>query len=95
MAGPDDPGVGAGEARSLRYHTASGRWVIAATVLGSGMAAVDATVIGIALPTIGRDFHALLGTLQWVVTGYTPDPQLAAAPRRSVWATVSVAGGSS
>lgn len=55
----------------LGYRSAAGRWVIAATVLGSGMAAIDATVIGIALPTIGRDFHASLGTLQWVVTGYT------------------------
>lgn len=55
----------------LRYRSPTGRWVIAATVLGSGMAAIDATVIGIALPTIGRDFHADLGTLQWVVTGYT------------------------
>jgi EmrB/QacA subfamily drug resistance transporter len=55
----------------LRYRSGAGRWVIAATVLGSGMAAIDATVIGIALPTIGRDFHASLGTLQWVVTGYT------------------------
>jgi EmrB/QacA subfamily drug resistance transporter len=45
--------------------------VIAATVLGSGMAAIDATVVGIALPTIGRNFTATLGTLQWVVTGYT------------------------
>lgn len=45
--------------------------MIAATVLGSGMAAIDATVIGIALPTIGREFHASVGTLQWVVTGYT------------------------
>jgi len=71
MAGPSDPAVGPGAARTLRYRTAPGRWVIAATVLGSGMAAVDATVIGIALPTIGRDFHASLGTLQWVVTGYT------------------------
>ena len=42
-----------------------------ATVLGSGMAAIDATVVGIALPTIGREFHASLGALQWVVTGYT------------------------
>ncbi len=42
-----------------------------ATVLGSGMAAIDATVVGIALPTIGRQFHAAVGTLQWVVTGYT------------------------
>lgn len=45
--------------------------MVAATVLGSGMAAIDATVVGIALPTIGRDFHTTLATLQWVVTGYT------------------------
>src|SRR5450755_5098237 len=60
-----------GDQRLLRYRSSAGRWVIAATVLGSGMAAIDATVIGIALPTIGRDFHASLSTLQWVVTGYT------------------------
>jgi EmrB/QacA subfamily drug resistance transporter len=35
------------------------------------MAAIDATVVGIALPSIGRDLHAQLGALQWVVTGYT------------------------
>jgi len=55
----------------VRYSTAAGRWVIAATVLGSGMAAIDGTVVGIALPSIGRQFHAPLSTLQWVVTGYT------------------------
>jgi EmrB/QacA subfamily drug resistance transporter len=69
-AGPDRPG-GDGTDPGIRYRSGTGRWVIAATVLGSGMAAIDATVIGIALPTIGRDFHASLGTLQWVVTGYT------------------------
>jgi len=60
-----------GTLQPLKYASAAGRWVIAATVLGSGMAAIDATVVGIAIPTIGRDFHATLGTLQWVVTGYT------------------------
>jgi EmrB/QacA subfamily drug resistance transporter len=55
----------------LRYDTAAGRWVIAATVLGSGMAALDGTVVGIALPTIGKQFHSGVSTLQWVVTGYT------------------------
>ncbi len=55
----------------MRLSTPAGRWVIAATVLGSGMAAIDATVVGIALPSIGRQFHAPLSTLQWVVTGYT------------------------
>ncbi|MGH9088428.1 MAG: MFS transporter [Acidimicrobiales bacterium] len=54
----------------MRYSSAGGRWVIAATVLGSGMASIDATVVGIALPSIGRQFHASLGGLEWVVTGY-------------------------
>jgi EmrB/QacA subfamily drug resistance transporter len=55
----------------LRLATSSGRWVVAATVLGSGMAALDATVVGIALPSIGRDFHAGVNSLQWVVDAYT------------------------
>ena len=55
----------------LRLKSARGRWVVAATVLGSGMAALDATVVGIALPAIGRDFHAGVASLQWVVDAYT------------------------
>jgi len=55
----------------LRYASPQGRWVLAATVLGSAIAGIDATVVGIALPAIGRDFHADLATLQWVVTAYT------------------------
>jgi len=55
----------------LRLSTPRGRWVVAATVLGSGMAALDATVVGIALPAIGRDFHAGIASLQWVVNAYT------------------------
>ena len=41
----------------LRFGSAAGRWVIAASVLGSGIAAIDATVVGVALPVIGREFH--------------------------------------
>ena len=55
----------------LSYASARGRWVLLATVLGSAMASIDATVVGIALPAIGKDFHASLSTLQWVVTAYT------------------------
>jgi EmrB/QacA subfamily drug resistance transporter len=55
----------------LAYASGRGRWVLLATVLGSAMAAIDATVVGIALPAIGHDFHASLATLQWVATGYT------------------------
>jgi EmrB/QacA subfamily drug resistance transporter len=36
-----------------------------------GIAALDATVVNIALPAIGRDFHTGIAALQWVMTGYT------------------------
>ncbi len=55
----------------LIVRSRAGRFVIAATVLGSGMAAIDSTVVSIALPTIGREFHAPVSALQWVVEGYT------------------------
>ena len=58
-------------APGLRYASGTGRWVLVATVLGSGIAALDATVVGIALPAIGRDFHASVASMQWVVDGYT------------------------
>src|SRR3954463_8520777 len=56
---------------ALRFKTPAGRWVVAATVLGSGVAALDATVVGIALPAIGRDFDVGVAALQWVVNAYT------------------------
>jgi MFS family permease len=64
-------GTAPGAAPGLAYKSATGRWVLAATVLGSGIAALDATVVGIALPAIGKDFHATVSSMQWVVDGYT------------------------
>lgn len=55
---------------SVAYGTPAGRWVLAATVVGSGMAALDATVVNVALPSIGRDLHAGTAGLQWILTGY-------------------------
>ena len=78
MSSPDERRAGpaarprrAAAPEPLALSSGRGRWVIAATVLGSGIAMLDATVVGIALPSIGRDFHGGVGTLQWVVTGYT------------------------
>lgn len=45
--------------------------MLLATVLGSGLTMLDATVVSIALPTIGRDLHTSFSSLQWVVNGYT------------------------
>jgi EmrB/QacA subfamily drug resistance transporter len=55
----------------LVVSSTTGRWVLLATIVGSGLAGIDATAVGIALPSIGREFDVGLGSLQWVVTGYT------------------------
>jgi EmrB/QacA subfamily drug resistance transporter len=57
--------------RRVRFGQPAGRWVLLATVLGSGMAMLDATVVNVALRRIGEDFHADLGGLQWTLNGYT------------------------
>jgi EmrB/QacA subfamily drug resistance transporter len=54
----------------LRLSTGPGRWVLTATVLGSAVTAIDSTVVGIALPAIGRNFSMPVSSLQWVVTAY-------------------------
>ncbi len=55
----------------VRTSQARGRWVLLAAVLGSGMASLDATVVNLALPAIGRDLDAGLAGLQWTLSGYT------------------------
>src|SRR3989440_7916281 len=60
-----------GQATGLvRYGQPAGRWVLLATVLGSGLAFIDATVVNIALPRIGENFHASAAALQWTINGY-------------------------
>jgi EmrB/QacA subfamily drug resistance transporter len=44
--------------------------VLAVAVLGSGIAFLEATVVNVALPRIGRDLGAGLDGLQWVLNGY-------------------------
>ena len=39
-------------------------------VLGSIMSILDTTIVAVAQPTLGRDFHVSVTTIQWVVTGY-------------------------
>jgi EmrB/QacA subfamily drug resistance transporter len=58
-------------AAPVRLGTAAGRWVLAATVLASGMAMLDATAVTVALPAIGRDLGSGLAGLQWTLSGYT------------------------
>ena len=57
-------------AGTVRAGTTAGRWVLVATVLASGMAFLDGTVVNVALPAIGRDLHSGLSGLQWTLDAY-------------------------
>ncbi|MEU8201002.1 MFS transporter [Streptosporangium sp. NPDC049046] len=55
----------------IRFTSATGRWVLLTTVLGSGMAMLDGTVVNVALPALGADLGADMAGLQWTVNAYT------------------------
>ncbi|HUZ77755.1 MAG TPA: MDR family MFS transporter [Chloroflexota bacterium] len=47
------------------------RYLVAgAFVFGLFMEILDTTIVNVALPTMGREFHAGTNALEWVVTGY-------------------------
>ena len=47
----------------LTYTSAAGRWTLLATILGSALAGIDATVVNVALPTLGEDLGLDVGKL--------------------------------
>ena len=47
-----------------------GRWVLAATILGSSLTFIDATVVNVALPALQADLHATMTDVQWVIEAY-------------------------
>ena len=53
LAGNEGGGAG-----SVRLASAAGRWVLAVAVLGDAMILLEATVVNVALPTIGRNLGA-------------------------------------
>ena len=63
---PADPPVGPVGGRvpgpGIAAGSAQGRWVLAAAVLGSGMALLDGTVVNIALRSVGEDLGASIAS---------------------------------
>ncbi|HEX6202657.1 MAG TPA: DHA2 family efflux MFS transporter permease subunit, partial [Thermoanaerobaculia bacterium] len=60
----------AAPARPLRLDRADGRWVLAATVLASGVVFLNSTIVNVALPAIGSGLGAGTAGLQWIVNGF-------------------------
>ncbi len=52
------------------WGTARAKAVLATTILGSGMAMLDSTIVNIALPSIGAELEASVAGLQWILDGY-------------------------
>jgi EmrB/QacA subfamily drug resistance transporter len=46
------------------------RWVLAAAILGSGMAFIDTSVVNVALPALQSALHATISQVQWVMESY-------------------------
>ena len=49
---------------------ASGRWILAATILASSMAFIDGTVVNVALPALQINLNATAADVQWVIESY-------------------------
>src|SRR6266568_1667225 len=50
--------------------TSRQRWTLVATILGSSMTFIDATVVNVALPSLQADLHATITDVQWVIEAY-------------------------
>jgi EmrB/QacA subfamily drug resistance transporter len=59
------------EAEQVAFDSAAGRWILLGSVLGSGVASLDATVVNVALPRLGADLDVDFAGMQWVLNGYT------------------------
>ena len=55
---------------AIAWRSPRARGILATTIIGSGMAMLDGSVVNVALPRIGTDLHGTVADLQWIVDGY-------------------------
>jgi len=67
---PCDAGVIRSKAAAAPCAKSSGKWILAATILGSSMAFIDGTVVNVALPALQANLNATIQDVQWVVEAY-------------------------
>jgi EmrB/QacA subfamily drug resistance transporter len=67
---PCDEGVIAAKKVSAPCTKERGRWILAATILGSSMVFIDGTVVNVALPALQKNLNATAVDVQWVVESY-------------------------
>ena len=70
MKPPCDEAVVRSVSADVPCTAQAGRWVLAATILGSSIAFIDSTVVNVALPSLQASFHSTVVGAQWVVEAY-------------------------
>ncbi|WP_242453981.1 MFS transporter [Bailinhaonella thermotolerans] len=70
MTGGGERAVERGDGRDAGLSAARGRWLLVATILGSGMAFLDSSAVNVALPRLGEEMDASVSGLQWTVNAY-------------------------
>ncbi len=56
--------------RSPPTFASAREWTLVATIIGSSLTFVDATVVNVALPALQSEFHATITDVQWVIEAY-------------------------
>lgn len=56
--------------QQYKVKSTQGRWILAATILVSGMVALLGRSVSIALPTIQAAFNTNIAGIQWVISSY-------------------------
>jgi EmrB/QacA subfamily drug resistance transporter len=67
---PCDAGVIHGTPHVAAAEANAAPWILAATILGSGMVFVDGSAVNVALPALQRDLNATIAEVLWVVESY-------------------------
>ncbi len=67
---PCDEGVISAKKTTAPCSKERGRWILAATILGSSMVFIDGTVVNVALPALQSKLNATTVDVQWVVESY-------------------------
>ena len=71
LVGQLDEGDESGRRNPPRYELYRRKWTIfAVTMVGMFMALIDVTIVNISIPTLGRELHAGVSTVSWVLNAY-------------------------
>jgi len=67
---PCDHGVISSAPAVAGCAESTGRWVLAATIIGSSMVFIDGSVVNVALPVLQKEMNATIADAQWIVEAY-------------------------